>query len=67
MDPTEVAERMRKARIHLEVVVNIYISQLERGARFLHEHPVSATSWDEECIKGLMARPEVQCGIGHMC
>eukprot|EP00969_Alexandrium_andersonii_P239616 10577439-Alexandrium_andersonii.AAC.1 len=34
---------------------------------FLHEHPVTADSWDEECVKGLTARPEVQCGIGHVC
>eukprot|EP00969_Alexandrium_andersonii_P194284 8581711-Alexandrium_andersonii.AAC.1 len=67
MDPTEVAERTRKARLHLEFVVKLYVSQLERGARFLHEHPTSAASWNEESIKDLMARPGVECGIGHMC
>eukprot|EP00969_Alexandrium_andersonii_P123409 5453942-Alexandrium_andersonii.AAC.1 len=28
---------------------------------------MSANSWNEECIKDLMARPEMKCGIGHMC
>eukprot|EP00969_Alexandrium_andersonii_P262814 11617563-Alexandrium_andersonii.AAC.1 len=28
---------------------------------------MSANSWNEPCIKGLMARPEVECGFGHMC
>eukprot|EP00969_Alexandrium_andersonii_P061165 2696144-Alexandrium_andersonii.AAC.1 len=46
-------------------MVEIYRSQLERGARFLHEHPTTAGSWDEDCVKHLMARPEVQCGVGH--
>eukprot|EP00969_Alexandrium_andersonii_P186497 8239926-Alexandrium_andersonii.AAC.1 len=67
MDPAEVAERMRNARTHLEFVAQLYISQLERGAHFLHEHTMSANSWNEQCIKDLMARPEVECGIGHVC
>eukprot|EP00975_Prorocentrum_lima_P010596 2249523-Prorocentrum_lima.AAC.1 len=28
---------------------------------------MSAASWDEPCIKGLIARPGVESGIGHMC
>eukprot|EP00969_Alexandrium_andersonii_P117150 5180573-Alexandrium_andersonii.AAC.1 len=28
---------------------------------------MAASSWDEDCIKHLMARPEVQCAVGHMC
>eukprot|EP00969_Alexandrium_andersonii_P344995 15249879-Alexandrium_andersonii.AAC.3 len=67
MDPAEVADRMRCARTHLEFVVTLYISQLEKGVHFLHEHPVSANSWNEQCTKDLMARPEVERVIGHMC
>eukprot|EP00969_Alexandrium_andersonii_P367817 15471510-Alexandrium_andersonii.AAC.1 len=67
MDPAEVAERMRKARLHLEFVVKLCISQLDRGAHFLHEHPMGAASWDEQRILDLMARPGVESGIGHMC
>eukprot|EP00969_Alexandrium_andersonii_P085326 3762499-Alexandrium_andersonii.AAC.1 len=65
MDPAAVAERQRKAKVHLEFMVEIYRSQLERGARFLHERPMAAGSWDEDCVKRLMARPEVQCGVGR--
>eukprot|EP00969_Alexandrium_andersonii_P338873 14977088-Alexandrium_andersonii.AAC.1 len=65
MGPTVAAERKRKAREHLEFVTEIYLSQLERGARFLREHPVTAGSWGEERMRNLMARPEVQCGVGH--
>eukprot|EP00969_Alexandrium_andersonii_P167880 7422241-Alexandrium_andersonii.AAC.1 len=48
-------------------MVKIYLSQLERGAHFLRERPMAASSWAEDCVKHLMARPEVQCGVGHMC
>eukprot|EP00969_Alexandrium_andersonii_P255172 11279550-Alexandrium_andersonii.AAC.1 len=65
MDPAVVAERKRKAKVHLEFMAEIYRSQLERGAHFLHEHPMTTGSWDEGCAKHLMARPEVQCGVGH--
>eukprot|EP00969_Alexandrium_andersonii_P093615 4135253-Alexandrium_andersonii.AAC.1 len=26
-----------------------------------------ASSWGEECVRGLMARPEVQRRVGHVC
>eukprot|EP00969_Alexandrium_andersonii_P327693 14480746-Alexandrium_andersonii.AAC.1 len=65
MGPAVVAERKRNAKVHLEFMAKIYLSQLERGGRFLHERPMAASSWDEDCIKRLMARPEVQCGVGH--
>eukprot|EP00969_Alexandrium_andersonii_P111218 4910116-Alexandrium_andersonii.AAC.1 len=28
---------------------------------------MSANSWNEQCIKDLMARPQVGRGVGHMC
>eukprot|EP00969_Alexandrium_andersonii_P096394 4256176-Alexandrium_andersonii.AAC.1 len=62
MDPAVVAERKRKARVRLELMARICLSQLERGARFLHGPPMAASSWNEECVANLMARPEVQCG-----
>eukprot|EP00969_Alexandrium_andersonii_P100374 4427932-Alexandrium_andersonii.AAC.1 len=67
MDPATVAERKRKAVVHLEFMVEVYRSQLGRGARFLHGHPMTTGSWDEDCVKRLMERPEVQRGAGHMC
>eukprot|EP00969_Alexandrium_andersonii_P045320 1989964-Alexandrium_andersonii.AAC.1 len=68
MDPAVVAERKRKAEVHLEFMVKIYLAaQFDRAARFLHEHPMAANSWDEEWVKGLVARPEVQRGVGHVC
>eukprot|EP00969_Alexandrium_andersonii_P144103 6372536-Alexandrium_andersonii.AAC.1 len=68
MDPAAVAERRRKAKVHLQFVADIYRAQLERGAHFLHEHhPMTAGSWDEDCVQRLVEHPEVQSGVGHVC
>ena len=67
MDPAVVAERRRRARAHLHFVVKLYLKQLARGAHFLHEHPASADSWDDDIMKGLLNRPEVSMVAGHMC
>eukprot|EP00969_Alexandrium_andersonii_P140952 6234091-Alexandrium_andersonii.AAC.1 len=62
MGPAAVAERKRKAEVHLELVAKVYLSQFERGARFLREHPLTASSEDEDCAKHLVERQEVQQG-----
>eukprot|EP00969_Alexandrium_andersonii_P212805 9396454-Alexandrium_andersonii.AAC.1 len=67
MDPVEVQDRMRRARVHLEFVVKLHPSQLESGARFLHEHPAWASSWQEPSMVELLAQPGVGCVVGHMC
>eukprot|EP00969_Alexandrium_andersonii_P211904 9358815-Alexandrium_andersonii.AAC.1 len=28
---------------------------------------MAASSWGEDCVRNLMARPEVQRGVGHAC
>eukprot|EP00969_Alexandrium_andersonii_P372250 15481323-Alexandrium_andersonii.AAC.1 len=45
--PEVVAERARKARARLAFVAKLYRAQLERGARFLREHPATA-SWSKQ-------------------
>eukprot|EP00969_Alexandrium_andersonii_P162082 7163632-Alexandrium_andersonii.AAC.1 len=66
VDPAAVADRRRKAKARLQFVADIYRAQLERGARFLLEHPVAAGFWGEDCVQRLMEHPEVQSGFGHM-
>eukprot|EP00969_Alexandrium_andersonii_P317113 14009503-Alexandrium_andersonii.AAC.1 len=53
----EVQDRQRHARAHLEFVAQLRRSQLERGARFLCEHPATASSWSEPAIVELLATP----------
>ena len=60
----------RRARVHLLFCARLYREQLEAGRYFLHEHPKSATSWMEKCMKDLASDPTVmrteidQCAYG---
>ena len=67
MDPREVADRRRRARVHLEFVAKLYLKQLARGAHFLHEHPASADSWETDVMIKVLSKPGVNSVVGHMC
>eukprot|EP00969_Alexandrium_andersonii_P108408 4782566-Alexandrium_andersonii.AAC.1 len=58
MDPEGVAERKCQAKVRLQLTTDIYRAQLERGAHFLHEHPMTAGSWNEGCVQHLLGHPE---------
>ena len=53
VDPAVKQKRLKQARKHLNASVVFYKRQIERGKYFLHEHPLSASSWYEEGIKEL--------------
>ena len=61
----------KKARVlgkHLlKVSCRAYWRQIAAGKYFLHEHPWSADSWDEPCIRELMQREDVYVVKGPMC
>ena len=40
-----------EAEEHLKFVCKLYKIQVENGRKFLHEHPVGATSWWVKCIE----------------
>ncbi|CAK0882435.1 unnamed protein product [Prorocentrum cordatum] len=66
-DEQEAAE-MEEARHHLKVAVDAYWRQLRKPGRyFLHEHPWSARSWNEDIVKELVAHPGVFTVKGPMC
>lgn len=67
MDPDEVRRRMREARTHLHVCVQVYRNQLSRGKEFLHEHPLGASSWREEGVEVLAKHPHVSTMVGDLC
>eukprot|EP00969_Alexandrium_andersonii_P250586 11074967-Alexandrium_andersonii.AAC.1 len=67
MGEQEVARRVSAARTHLEFTTKLYWAQLERSAHFPHEHPASASSWQEPCTAELLSQPDVESGIGHVC
>ena len=70
MDPEVVEERRRMARVHLEFCAKLYKIQQESGRYFLHEHPRSAASWQEETMKkmcqseGVLTVDADQCMFG---
>ena len=57
MAPEEVERRRRRARVHLEFVLRMCQKQLARGAHFLHEHPATADSWEEDPVQELLEQP----------
>ena len=67
MDPLEVRRRRAQARILLNFAAEIYELQRVAGRHFLHEHPETADSWNEPCMRRLMARPGVGSVVGHQC
>eukprot|EP00969_Alexandrium_andersonii_P341663 15101887-Alexandrium_andersonii.AAC.1 len=65
MDKHEVARHASAARSLLAFTTELCWAQLGRGAHFLHEHPASASSWQEPCMVELLSQPGVESGIGH--
>ena len=53
--------------MHVECAAKLYLKQLARGTHFLHEHPTTADSWDEDHMQEVMSKPGVSSVIGHMC
>ena len=58
---------MKEARIHLNFCITLYRDQVKRGKHFLHEHPVSASSWREESVELIANHPQVDTVVGDMC
>ena len=67
MSREEINERWSKAVMHLEFCASLYRLQIDEGRYFLHEHPLSATSWKLPCIENLMSDMRVIRTKAHMC
>ena len=52
-------QMMAEARAHLEFSCKVYQAQYRAGRVFIHEHPSSASSWEEESITKLMKLPGI--------
>ena len=66
-DPREIKRQYDRAMIHLEFCCKLYQRQVDKGLYFLHEHPALATSWDEACMKRLLARSGVERIVADQC
>ena len=66
-DPAVVAAKLRRARDHLTFCMEIYKYQMDRGKYFLHEHPLTATSWDMPETLKISSLPGVDRVTCHQC
>ena len=64
---TKVKEMVAEGRLHLEFMIQMYRIQLEACRFFLHEHPSTAASWDEEHMSQLCSDPRVLSVTSHQC
>ena len=53
--------------VHLEFVCQLYRDQVNAERYFVHEHPDSATSWQERCITAMLAMDSVDRSVGDQC
>ena len=67
MSPEEVARRFECARKHLEFRPKLYKIQIGAGRYLLHEHPHTASSWKEQCIKQILKKSGVMYVVGDQC
>ena len=48
-------------------MVSHYKIQVDEGRGFLHEHPASATSWNEKAVVEIAAMPNVEIVTADQC
>ena len=66
-DPNELEEEKKAGRQHLEFCMKLYNNQIDGGRYFLHEHPLTATSWKEKSVTDTMKREGVVKVRSDMC
>eukprot|EP00973_Karenia_brevis_P035276 4865280-Karenia_brevis.AAC.1 len=67
MDPAVATEKWNEAIRHLNFCVHLYKLQIRGGRYFLHEHPLTATSWQAPSIKEVMKQYGVIATNINMC
>ena len=61
-------EKARQAAIgHLEFALDVYRLQIAGGRYFLHEHPLSATSWNLPQVQQLILEHDLELADLDMC
>ena len=64
--PTKT-RKWSEAKKHLEIICKVYQHQIDKGRWFLHEHPIAASSWQEECVKKVLRNSGVSTTIADQC
>eukprot|EP00972_Heterocapsa_arctica_P024003 3536155-Heterocapsa_arctica.AAC.1 len=58
---------LERARVHLHFCLELYTIQKAAGRYFLHEHPATATSWQDPKVLRFMQQHGVDTTIMHAC
>ena len=66
-DPELVRKEFARAMVRLKFVCKLYAIQVAAGRYFLHDHPVAASSWKEQCVQEILRLPGVQRVNGDQC
>ena len=67
VDPEVRNQKLDEGRRHMEFMCEIYKYQVRRKKLFLHEHPWSAKSWKEPCIREVHCLPGVALYKADQC
>ena len=67
MKPEEAEKCYTQALAHLHFAIELYRAQMDAGRLFLHEHPLTATSWQTQKMEELVADPRTIKVIAHQC
>ena len=67
MHPEEAKRRWENAVMHISFCCEVYDMQMRAGRYFIHEHPLSASSWQLPAIRSLMDNENVVKTCVHMC
>ena len=67
MDPNRVKKLVKDARRHLKLACRLYRRQIDAGKFFLHEHPLTASSWQLPEVKKILQAPGVGTTTAHQC
>eukprot|EP00973_Karenia_brevis_P078885 10948026-Karenia_brevis.AAC.1 len=67
MDPETAWQRWNEAVNHLNFCLQLYRLQMKEGRYFLHEHPLTATSWQLPTLKEILGKHGVISTYINMC
>ena len=63
----EYEKKYEEAMKHVGFCIELYKLQIAEGRYFLHEHPLTASSWRLPGMISLLSHPEVACVTSDMC
>ena len=64
MSEQEVKDIVEYGTRHLEFCLGLYRTHMRNGLNFLHAHPASARSWQNEDAQQIMNREDVRAVVG---